>query len=158
MCWIFWTQPRTQLRIKRTHSSRIKSIVWQKSLSRHTTTVNLEYMIDIIYKASQSLSSTGKSPLVEVSPKRVIPSGAPSSSSCLLLGIQGYRNLVRFLQSCPMNRLTSHHLALFLLHGNSGVKPAFNIRFLIPAPRRRPNTVNKNNVTTNWSLGESRST
>ena len=136
---------------------------WQKSMSRHTTgfyeikVVHDTYMTEVC-ETGQWLSSTGKSPLVDVSPKRVTPSGAPSSSSCLP-GIQGYRNhAVRSCyESCSMNQLTSHHLALFLLHGNSGVKPAFKIRFLIPAPRRRPKTVNKNKVTTNWSLGESRS-
>jgi hypothetical protein len=54
-------------------------------------------------------------------------------------------------------RLTSHHLPWFLRFGSSPMRPALNIRFLIPAPRRRPKTVRRNKVTTSWSLGESRS-
>jgi len=54
---------------------------------------------------------------------------------------------------------TSHHLvSVLLLQGNNvPVSPAFSMRFLIPAPNKSPNTVNRNNVTTSWSLGESRS-
>jgi hypothetical protein len=56
---------------------------------------------------------------------------------------------------------TSHHLvssALLLFQGSKvPVSPAFNMRFLIPAPSRRPNTMSRNRITTSWSLGESRS-
>jgi len=50
----------------------------------------------------------------------------------------------------------SHQRLLVLQGGSSEASPAFIIRLLTPAPSRRPKTVNKNSVTTSWSLGESR--
>ena len=38
---------------------------------------------------------------------------------------------------------------------NRGSRPAFSILPLIPAPSSKPNTVNRNKVTTSWSRGES---
>ena len=52
--------------------------------------------------------------------------------------------------------LTCHHLRP-ACHGKLVSNPALTILPLIPAPSKRPKTVRRNNETTSWSRGESRS-
>ena len=59
-------------------------------------------------------------------------------------------------KSKSISQRTSHHL-LLVFHGKLVSNPAFSMRPLIPAPRRRPKTVRRKSVTTSWSRGESRS-
>lgn len=54
----------------------------------------------------------------------------------------------------PITQRTSHN-SLPAVQLNRGSRPAFSIFPLMPAPSNKPNTVNRNRVTTSWSRGES---
>jgi hypothetical protein len=62
----------------------------------------------------------------------------------------------RFCREEREGRPTCHHLRP-VCQGKLVSKPALTILPLIPAPSKRPKTVRRNNVTTSWSRGESRS-